>query len=76
MPHRPGYLKGMPKKTVVLQNLGELPGVYSNTPSLFYDETGKPDTNGSFIRLPDGRLSRAVAIQDRLAAMVTGRDHR
>src|SRR5215471_3935852 len=56
------------------QNLVELQIVYWNTPPLFYDETGEPDPHGSFIRLPDGRFSTVMAIDNSLASLGTRGD--
>jgi hypothetical protein len=65
----------MPKKTIVLQNLAELLDVYRNTPH-FTDEAGNPDPDGCCTRLPDGRLTRVMVIQDGLTALVTGGERR
>jgi hypothetical protein len=66
----------MAKKTIVIRNLAELLDVYRKTPPLFTDEAGKPDPNGSFIRLPDGKLSRRMAVNGRFTAPGTGSGHR
>ena len=50
--------------------MAELHEVYRKTPPLFTDETGNPDPDGSFIRVPDGKLSRVMAIGNSCAALV------
>jgi hypothetical protein len=58
----------MPRKFTVVQNLPELLDLYRKAAPLFTDEAGKPDRNGSFIRSPDGKFSRVMAMSGSCAA--------
>lgn len=76
MPGSSGQLIALAKKFIVMQDLAQLRDVYGNTPPLFHDETGKPGPDGSTIRAPDGKLTRAMTITDDLAALRPFTDQR